>query len=369
MRALERMPERQREILLAARLDGVTQKELAARHGISVRMVERELQHAQAYCRARLPYSVGSMIFSRYFKSGAKALDSEAEAWVRHPVRAGHAARRAGVAGMVRTATRTRRRSSGRGAPVDIGQAGRAFRAAHRAAAARWRGPAAGAAARGPGRGRRGSGRRRAAAAGLVGQPGRTGRGLQHGGGRAAHGRLGRRAGRGRTGRPHPHERGRRPAPPELLEGQAAITCRAGPGPDRRGRRRRDPAGRRQREPQRRRGHGHLRGAWISAILRANWRWRPASRRYGAVAVTVPARADMEQAMGWREGVLVFRDMPLSEAVAEINRYRPGRIMVLDDALAARRVSGAFPDRPAGPGDRPDPRGLRRAARPRASCY
>ena len=32
-------------------------KELAARHGISVRMVERELQHAQAYCRARLPYS------------------------------------------------------------------------------------------------------------------------------------------------------------------------------------------------------------------------------------------------------------------------------------------------------------------------
>ena len=62
--------------------------------------------------------------------------------------------------------------------------------------------------------------------------------------------------------------------------------------------------------------------------------------RYGAVAVTAPARADMEQAMGWREGVLVFRDMPLSEAVAEINRYRPGRIMVLDDALAARRVSG-----------------------------
>ena len=64
--------------------------------------------------------------------------------------------------------------------------------------------------------------------------------------------------------------------------------------------------------------------------------------RYGAVAVTAPARADLEQAMGWREGVLVFRDMPLAEAVAEINRYRPGRIMVLDDALAARRVSGRF---------------------------
>ena len=89
--------------------------------------------------------------------------------------------------------------------------------------------------------------------------------------------------------------------------------------------------------------------------------------RYGAVAVTAPARADLEQAMGWREGVLVFRDMPLAEAVAEINRYRPGRIMVLDDALAARRVSGA--SRPAGSGDRPDPRGLRRACAPAAQGH
>ena len=72
--------------------------------------------------------------------------------------------------------------------------------------------------------------------------------------------------------------------------------------------------------------------------------------------------------MGWREGVLVFRDMPLSEAVAEINRYRPGRIMVLDDALAAAGQR-AFPDRPAGPGDRPDPRGLRRACAPAAQGH
>lgn len=34
--------------------------------------------------------------------------------------------------------------------------------------------------------------------------------------------------------------------------------------------------------------------------------------------------------------------MPLADAVAEINRYRPGRILVLGDALAARRVSGRF---------------------------
>ena len=53
--ALERLPVRQRDILLAHRLDGTPQKDLALRYGISVRMVERELQKAQAYCRARLP--------------------------------------------------------------------------------------------------------------------------------------------------------------------------------------------------------------------------------------------------------------------------------------------------------------------------
>ena len=139
---------------------------------------------------------------------------------------------------------------------------------------------------------------------------------------------------------------GRRPAPPELLEGQAAITCAeqgqgltvaAGAGEILLGA-----------------ASVGLRAAATVTVtcLRGRVDIRHPSRelaleagqqaRYGAVAVTAPARADMEQAMGWREGVLVFRDMPLSEAVAEINRYRPGRIMVLDDALAARRVSRRF---------------------------
>ncbi len=52
---LQVLPVRQRDILLAHRLDGTPQKDLALRYGISVRMVERELQKAQAYCRARLP--------------------------------------------------------------------------------------------------------------------------------------------------------------------------------------------------------------------------------------------------------------------------------------------------------------------------
>ncbi len=41
-------------------------------------------------------------------------------------------------------------------------------------------------------------------------------------------------------------------------------------------------------------------------------------------------------------GRLVFDRMPLSEVVAEIDRYRRGRTIILDARLAGRRVSGVF---------------------------
>ena len=319
------------------------------------------------------------MIFSRYFKSGAKALDSEAEAWVRR-IQSGQATRRDALAlreWCAHSDAHAAAFERARRAWVDIGQAGRAFRAAHprgggRAGAAR----PPGAAARGPGQGRRGSGRRRAAAVGLVGQPGRTGRGLQHGGGRAAHRRLGRRAGRGRTGRAHPHERGRRSAPPGTA-GRAGRDHlrRAGPGPDRRGRRRRDPAGRRQRgaEPQRRRGHGHLpagpRG-YPPSLARTGAGSRPA----GALR-----RRSGDGAGARRPGA----GHGLARGRAGVPRHAAGRGGGRDQPLPARPHHGAgrcaggaagqraLPDRPAGSGDRPDPRGLRRACAscPRASCY
>jgi RNA polymerase sigma factor (sigma-70 family) len=48
------LPPRQRAILLAARLEGLSRLEIAARHRISVRLVQRELQEAQDYCAQRL---------------------------------------------------------------------------------------------------------------------------------------------------------------------------------------------------------------------------------------------------------------------------------------------------------------------------
>lgn len=51
--SLRELPERERRILLAARIEGAPRRETARRFGISLRLVERELQHAQEYCLAR----------------------------------------------------------------------------------------------------------------------------------------------------------------------------------------------------------------------------------------------------------------------------------------------------------------------------
>jgi transmembrane sensor len=53
-------------------------------------------------------------------------------------------------------------------------------------------------------------------------------------------------------------------------------------------------------------------------------------------------QTDVAAATAWRRGMLVFNDMPLSEVVARLNRYRRGRIVVMNSALAKRRVSGVF---------------------------
>jgi RNA polymerase sigma factor (sigma-70 family) len=54
IRAPEELPPRCRAIFLAARSDGLPHKVIAARYGISVRMVERELKRALQHCSARL---------------------------------------------------------------------------------------------------------------------------------------------------------------------------------------------------------------------------------------------------------------------------------------------------------------------------
>jgi transmembrane sensor len=58
-----------------------------------------------------------------------------------------------------------------------------------------------------------------------------------------------------------------------------------------------------------------------------------------------PATVDkprIEQITAWRRGEASFDDVSLEEAVAEMNRYNRVPIVLIDDVLAARRVSGVF---------------------------
>lgn len=52
--------------------------------------------------------------------------------------------------------------------------------------------------------------------------------------------------------------------------------------------------------------------------------------------------ADVYTLTAWTRGRLVFEDLPLSDVVAEIQRYYPGRIVLLDARAGERRVSGVF---------------------------
>jgi transmembrane sensor len=51
---------------------------------------------------------------------------------------------------------------------------------------------------------------------------------------------------------------------------------------------------------------------------------------------------DAVRATAWHRGKLIFDRVPVSEIIAELSRYRRGRIIVADQALAERRMSGVF---------------------------
>ncbi len=51
---------------------------------------------------------------------------------------------------------------------------------------------------------------------------------------------------------------------------------------------------------------------------------------------------DIAQTTAWRRGKIIFSDVPLSHVIAELNRYRRGRIVIASDRLAGLKVSGVF---------------------------
>jgi transmembrane sensor len=70
--------------------------------------------------------------------------------------------------------------------------------------------------------------------------------------------------------------------------------------------------------------------------------------RYDRLGLGTVERIDVLRATAWRQDMLVFNAAPLGEVVARLNRYRRGRIVIWDPALAQRRVTGVFSTRDLG---------------------
>lgn len=63
---------------------------------------------------------------------------------------------------------------------------------------------------------------------------------------------------------------------------------------------------------------------------------------YDARDVGPVVQVDPNDVTAWRRGMLVFNGVPLATVVDEINRYRPGRLILRDTRLAGLKVQAQF---------------------------
>ncbi len=54
------------------------------------------------------------------------------------------------------------------------------------------------------------------------------------------------------------------------------------------------------------------------------------------------SHVDAQIVTAWRQGLLIFNNTPLREVVAEVNRYRPGKIILTSADVAATPINGVF---------------------------
>jgi transmembrane sensor len=60
------------------------------------------------------------------------------------------------------------------------------------------------------------------------------------------------------------------------------------------------------------------------------------------VLVQDKSLSDAEERLSWRQGIVIFRETLLSDAVAEFNRYNTRQIYIEDSALGSLRIGGHF---------------------------
>jgi len=62
----------------------------------------------------------------------------------------------------------------------------------------------------------------------------------------------------------------------------------------------------------------------------------------GRTRTAAPVQVDVAAATGWTNGRLTFKDMALSEAVAEVNRYSRRHVVLGDGVPVGERINGVF---------------------------
>ncbi|MCU1761407.1 FecR family protein [Pseudomonas sp. 14P_8.1_Bac3] len=63
---------------------------------------------------------------------------------------------------------------------------------------------------------------------------------------------------------------------------------------------------------------------------------------YGARQAGTPQAVDTSLVIAWRQQILVFKDATLATVIDEINRYRPGMLLLLNSELGKRKVQARF---------------------------
>jgi transmembrane sensor len=63
---------------------------------------------------------------------------------------------------------------------------------------------------------------------------------------------------------------------------------------------------------------------------------------YGARGLSSIAATDGRDVEGWRRGLLIFDNQPLSQVIPEINRYRRGRIVLMSDRIGRLPLVATF---------------------------
>jgi len=89
---------------------------------------------------------------------------------------------------------------------------------------------------------------------------------------------------------------------------------------------------------------GKVRVDGAAAGSQASWTLKPGQQLATSVdrATPIVRTVDAGVATSWTTGRLVFRGVPLAEAIAEVNRYSPRKVVLEAPDLAATPVTGAF---------------------------